>query len=342
MKYQIGDEIIVLHSNEEGHVIDIIDDKMVMIEVRGVKFPAYMDQIDFPYFLRFTKDKNLTPKPKVKFEQNKNVQEVNNSKLAYTKEKGVWIAIVPKFGLDEFDDEIVNSLQLYLINQINKNLHYTYSLELNGSVQHELESSIISTHQIFLQDLLFEHINDSPNINIEFKLSTPDKHHQDFFETQLKLKPKQVFQKIEQLKQKNEDAFLFKLFDEYPTKVYHETFDLSKLSNKGFKVYDASKIKDHLQPAQSVVDLHIEKIIDDSLGKSNLEILTIQLETFEKWYHLAVVNKIPKFTVIHGVGKGKLKEEIHQLLKVRKEVKTFINQYHEQFGFGATEIFFNW
>ena len=54
MKYQVGDDIIVLHSNEEGKVIELINDKMVMIEVRGVKFPAYMDQNDFPYFYRFT------------------------------------------------------------------------------------------------------------------------------------------------------------------------------------------------------------------------------------------------------------------------------------------------
>ena len=58
MKYQIGDEILVLHSNEEGKVVDFINDKMLMIEVRGVKFPAYMDQIDFPYFKRFTQKKN--------------------------------------------------------------------------------------------------------------------------------------------------------------------------------------------------------------------------------------------------------------------------------------------
>ncbi|MDQ2752631.1 MAG: hypothetical protein M3R72_06365, partial [Bacteroidota bacterium] len=63
MKYQVGDEIIVLHSNEEGKVIEILNDKMVMIEVRGVKFPAYMDQIDFPYFHRFTK-KTVVPQPK--------------------------------------------------------------------------------------------------------------------------------------------------------------------------------------------------------------------------------------------------------------------------------------
>jgi len=57
MKYQVGDEILVLHSNEEGHIIEIMNEEMVMIEVRGVKFPAYMDQIDFPYFKRFTQKK---------------------------------------------------------------------------------------------------------------------------------------------------------------------------------------------------------------------------------------------------------------------------------------------
>ena len=65
MKYQVGDKIIVLHSNEEGEVIDIINDKMVMIDVRGVKFPAYNDQIDFPYFKQFTQ-KKIVPAKKEK------------------------------------------------------------------------------------------------------------------------------------------------------------------------------------------------------------------------------------------------------------------------------------
>ena len=58
MKYQLGDKILVLHSNEEGEVVDIINDKMVLIDVDGVRFPVYMDQIDFPYFKRFS-EKNL-------------------------------------------------------------------------------------------------------------------------------------------------------------------------------------------------------------------------------------------------------------------------------------------
>ncbi|RYG40955.1 MAG: hypothetical protein EOO01_26200 [Chitinophagaceae bacterium] len=62
MKYEIGDKIIVLHSKEEGRVIDIINDQMVMIEVRGVRFPAYMDQIDFPYFTMFSQAPKPVPK----------------------------------------------------------------------------------------------------------------------------------------------------------------------------------------------------------------------------------------------------------------------------------------
>ena len=62
MKYEVGDEIVVLHTNEEGKVVEIINDKMVMIEVRGVKFPSYIDQIDFPYFKRFTEKKKVQPK----------------------------------------------------------------------------------------------------------------------------------------------------------------------------------------------------------------------------------------------------------------------------------------
>ena len=103
----------------------------------------------------------------------------------------------------------------------------------------------------------------------------------------------------------------------------------------------SQKIKEHLEPARSVVDLHIEKLISDWQSKSNLEILTIQLKEFEKWYDLAVANKQQNFIVIHGIGKGKLKEEIHHLLKLKKEVKYFVNQYDNRFGYGATEIFFS-
>ena len=65
MKYQLGDTVLILHSNEEGQIVDFINDKMLMVDVSGVRFPVYMDQIDFPYFKRFS-EKKIVPSPKQK------------------------------------------------------------------------------------------------------------------------------------------------------------------------------------------------------------------------------------------------------------------------------------
>ena len=54
MKFEVGDKVVVKHSNEDGIVKEVINDKMVLVEVRGVKFPVYNDQLNYPYFKMFT------------------------------------------------------------------------------------------------------------------------------------------------------------------------------------------------------------------------------------------------------------------------------------------------
>jgi hypothetical protein len=107
-------------------------------------------------------------------------------------------------------------------------------------------------------------------------------------------------------------------------------------------VYDASKIKEHIPAARSVIDLHIEKLMDRHSHLTNAEIIHFQLEAFEKWFELAQLNHLPSMIIIHGVGSGKLKNEVHDLLKVKKGVKSFINQYSDFYGYGATEVFFEY
>ena len=340
MKYQIGDDILVLHSNEEGKVVDIINEKMVMIEVRGVKFPAYMDQIDFPYFYRFSKNKIVEEKPKPHKIFIDNIPKEKIQPNKHNTDDGVWLCFIPKFSLDDFNDEVVDLLKIYIINKTGKAFTFTYIQELLGVKDFEFSNEIAPFHDFYVHDLPFACLNDSPNFNIEFQLKNPEKRKADFLETNYKPKPKQFFQKIELMKAKNEPTITIKLFDTFPDKIETEKFDISKLTQKGYKVYDAHKIKQHIEPARTVIDLHIEKLMDNFSGKSNFEILTIQLNEFEKWYDIAVANKLTTFVVIHGVGKGKLKDEIHSILKTKNEVNYFINQYDQRFGYGATEIFF--
>jgi len=42
---------------------------------------------------------------------------------------------------------------------------------------------------------------------------------------------------------------------------------------------------------------------------------------------------------VFAVGSGKLKDEIHEILKTKNEVKTFVNQYHPNFGYVVPNIY---
>lgn len=155
MKYQIGDEIIVLLSNEEGKVVDIMNEKMVMIEVRGVKFPAYMDQIDFPYFYRFTKKKIVEPQKAPKqFVDNipKEKPKPNQVKVATS----IGFCFIPKFALDDFNDEIVELLKIHLINNSNLALGFTYTQKFAGVDNFELDNQINAFQDFYLHVLTLQ------------------------------------------------------------------------------------------------------------------------------------------------------------------------------------------
>jgi dsDNA-specific endonuclease/ATPase MutS2 len=84
------------------------------------------------------------------------------------------------------------------------------------------------------------------------------------------------------------------------------------------------------------VDLHIEELLEDTAGMDNAEIIRYQLKHFEKCMDEAKRRPIKRFVVIHGVGKGKLRDEIRKLLKADS-----IEHYDaalSKYGYGATEV----
>ena len=338
MKFQIGDIVLVLHSNEEGEVIDIINNNMVMLDVGGVQFPAYTDQIDFPYFKRFS-EKKLFPAEKKKTYVDDLKKERQTDIIRVSD--GMWLTFLPIIDTDEFGDDVVDELKVHLHNRTEIPYNFDYKLAFFGKPEFEIKSTIHPFEDFYLHDVPFEDLNDNPFFEFEFSLAEPDRKKAEICTASLKLKPKQLFTKIEEIRTKNEASFSYRLFDIYPDKVKEEKFDFDSLSPK-YNVYDASKARQHMEPPRSVVDLHIEKITDSWQHLSNLQIVAMQLRTFERFYDLAIAHLQPTLVVIHGVGSGRLRDEIHELLKLRKEVKTFVNQYDPRFGYGATEILFEY
>lgn len=331
---------MLVHSNEEGKVVDIINKKMVTVDVNGVEFPVYTDQIEHPYYRRFTEKKPELPKQKQYVDSIK--KEKGSTIKNYKVGEGMWISFLPVFDKDIFDDDVVEYFRIYLVNNTDTAFGFEYNLRFTGDSEFNLKNEILPFNDFYIHDVEFEKMNDSPRFDFEFTLSEPDKKKADHFEASCKLKAKQLFQRIEEMLKNQEASFSYLLMETYPDKAVKEKVDMSKLTAAGYKVYDAGSARQHIPPARTVIDLHIEKISNDWKHLSNYEILFAQLSEFEKYYELAILHFQPALTVIHGVGEGKLRDEIHELLRTKKEVKSFVNQYHPRYGYGATEIFFQY
>lgn len=117
------------------------------------------------------------------------------------------------------------------------------------------------------------------------------------------------------------------------------TEDLTRLKSiKEFKQPQKKSIaKQRIKDLTKEIDLHIEELIDSHSGLTNAQILNIQLERFEREMEYCLSNGIKKLIVIHGVGNGKLKQEITAILKSIDGI-SYHDASYKNYGFGATEI----
>ncbi len=92
-----------------------------------------------------------------------------------------------------------------------------------------------------------------------------------------------------------------------------------------------------IAPRFAEVDMHIWELTDHYNKMTNGEMLNLQLDFFRLCLESAIDNNYTKVVFIHGVGNGRLKHEIHQILDEYK----FLD-YHaasmKDYGVGATEV----
>jgi hypothetical protein len=126
--------------------------------------------------------------------------------------------------------------------------------------------------------------------------------------------------------------------------------DISKLLEKFSKdEIEAKERQSGSRPSRSgkftimtrerIVDLHIEELIKEPTGMSNAQIISYQLNHFQKELDRAIVDRLHKITFIHGVGSGVLRSSIREELKKYPAIR-FQDAPPEQFGYGATEVLF--
>ena len=80
------------------------------------------------------------------------------------------------------------------------------------------------------------------------------------------------------------------------------------------------------------VDLHIELLIDNFQYMDNFEIVQIQLDVCQKKIEKALNSNYQKIIIVHGIGMGVLKAEVHKLLN------HYRLRYYLSKDAGATEV----
>lgn len=86
------------------------------------------------------------------------------------------------------------------------------------------------------------------------------------------------------------------------------------------------------------VDLHIEKLLDNTRGMDNYDILNHQIQTAQRQLEFAIRKKIQRLIFIHGVGEGVLRTELEFLLN-KYEGISYQDADYQKYGNGATEVF---
>jgi len=88
-----------------------------------------------------------------------------------------------------------------------------------------------------------------------------------------------------------------------------------------------------------VIDLHIERVYPNYRSLEKWDILHRQIGYLKGQLQKAKLRNVKKLIIVHGVGEGTLRKEVHLLLNGMKNV-----QYHDasysQFGQGATHVEF--
>jgi len=332
MKFSIGDKILLKSTGEEGVVTEVISKQMLEVEVRGTVFPVYESDIDHPYLKWFTEKK--APKksaalPEIPAEKIKG----RVSRLA----RGIYLSYLPVFKTEEME-EVVDHLKVHLLNEMPMDVRFSYDVRLAHQSEFKHEGVIHAFSNIYLHNVPYADMNDQPRFH--WQLTDVTNKEMGVEEGILRIRPVKLFEHINNVLFNNEPSFSYLLIDDFKPKKKPEQQEKFIPSVKQFGT--ASITAKTIEPARYEIDLHIEQLVNNTKGLTNAEIVKKQLDTLEHFLHLAIVHRQERMIVIHGLGKGKLKEDVHAILKQTPEVSRYKNEWSGKYGFGATEVFFRY
>ncbi len=312
MKYNLGDFVRFVDEKMEGYVTRIID--VQMIGVTGE------DDFEIPVLASKVTTVHGHHQQVAKQEVELAIATVTNNQFKTT---GIYLAMVN-------DAKASSVIHFYLLNETSFQLLVTLTTEqshlykgvFNAIIKpgafEKIYSAQLADLQVwptFMLQLLYFTINNVKPLNPI-----------NFVE---KFKAKDFSEPKKQITTLNQLGWLIQIDEPLPI------IDTQKLKESFFKTKEE---KIEIEKPKSEIDLHIEVLRNDYQFLGSSEILSIQLEVFQKSLEAAIVHKFTEIIFIHGAGSGVLKYELQKILSKHQKVQTFMDARKEKFGYGATKV----
>ncbi len=346
----IGTKVKFLTTPDSGVIIEKLGDGMVMVKLDDfdMDIPAFEEDLVRAEDFLSQKITVPTPVPKLKPNLKPNQPAIAPplSIKPVLSNSGIQLAFEPvKKASGEIDKFII-----FLLNDTRFDVVFTLDFLVFERVEWSKNGILKAVQFEKIGELSFDTVNDSPQLDVTIKPITTEGSDETFSKT-LKIKPKQFVKNYQLSKFINREVHVFPVFDNLNNKTAGAKEDLTKYTSdllktakqksKGasdLRLFDPVPNAHEYASFVPEIDLHIEMLHHAPRDLTTEEIVGVQIKSFESFLAKAIRLNIPKVYVIHGIGKGRLRDLIAARLRRHPNILMFKNEYHEKYGFGATQV----
>lgn len=335
MRFSVGERVVFIEDGTEAEVIAIISSKIVEVLTEYGKEATVL-----------TKD--LSSPKEQEIIQSKRVLEARPAGLpqpiaSQELPKGFYFSFRPHYISKR---EEIDTINIALINRTKASVIVEFSATINNEVYVSQKLIVRNLSEAGLAEIPFGSMTGKPKLNYLIcpVAGTTDWGAGDWFQLRgsIGLSPKKLFTFIQNMEAAEKDSFEIFLDDvkERQVRPIKDVLPPSKAKQKREPEPEIKKKSRKSGSSFSEIDLHTESLHIPVERLDHFGILSRQLQALEKAIDQALSRGQTSLVIIHGVGTGKLKEEVHQLLKGHPQVTFFQYSWRPQYGWGATEAFF--
>ena len=350
MKFNIGDRVRFLNEVGGGKVVKYIDNETVtVLNEDDFEIPVLMNELILDQAPNYSSASSSSGS--IQTQQTNSVSNLpSEPEDDYVKEDdtlAAFLAFVPHDQKNKAD----SALTLHLINDSNYKVFANVLLKY-GAFHVSHPKSIPANLKVELKTIEKNEMNDIDSISVHMIFYKNEPHElKPVISKEIKINPLKFFKESTYTENDffDEKAHLITIVDEsIPTVEKFPEISAEELKKAiQTKEYDSKKINKKPESKSSKpseireVDLHIHELLDQHDGMSPQEILDYQMDHFRKEMQKAIADKAKKVVFIHGKGNGSLKSELRRELKHKYRKHQFQDASFQQYGFGATMVYFH-